>query len=40
MVRPNVPVDLLVYLPEELDELAETRAFIRQALAEGRVLHG
>ena len=35
----GLPVDALVYTREELQELAESRPFIRRALEEGRVLY-
>ncbi len=35
---PSVGLDLLVYTPEEWEEMRH-RSFIRQALAEGCVLH-
>ncbi|MBI3521501.1 MAG: nucleotidyltransferase domain-containing protein [Chloroflexi bacterium] len=34
-----VAVDALVYTTAELDELAQSRTFVRQAVREGRVLH-
>lgn len=38
-VQPRVAMDLLVYTPRELEALREGRRFIRDALAEGVVLH-
>ena len=35
----DVPLDVLVYTPEEFAELSRTRPFLRRALREGRVLH-
>lgn len=35
---PNVGLDLLVYTPEEFEEM-QHRSFVRHALAEGKVLH-
>ncbi len=37
-IAPRVGLDLLVYTPEEWEEM-QRRPFVRQALAEGRVLH-
>ncbi len=37
-ISPAVGLDLLVYTPEEFEHMRE-RAFVRHALAEGRVLH-
>ena len=37
-IVPTVGLDLLVYTPEEFEEMRE-RSFVRHALAEGRVLH-
>ncbi|MBI2901861.1 MAG: nucleotidyltransferase domain-containing protein [Planctomycetes bacterium] len=38
-LRPRMAVDILVYTPEEFAEIATSRTFVREALAEGRVLH-
>jgi predicted nucleotidyltransferase len=38
-VDPRYATDLLVYTPEELASLRERSAWMRGALAEGRVLH-
>jgi predicted nucleotidyltransferase len=38
-LQPRVPVDLLVYTPREMETMVR-RPFIRQALAEGKVLYG
>ena len=38
-VRPRKALDVLVYTPEELESLRESRPFVRRALAEGRVLY-
>ena len=35
----DVPLDLLVYTSDEFAELSRTRAFLRRALREGRVLY-
>ena len=37
-ISPTVGLDLLVYTPDEFGYMRE-RAFVRHALAEGRVLH-
>lgn len=37
-IAPKVGLDLLVYTPEEWEEM-QRRSFIRRALAEGKVLH-
>jgi predicted nucleotidyltransferase len=37
-MKPEVGLDLLVYTPSEFEWMRE-RAFIRDALSEGRVLH-
>ena len=37
-LQPRVPVDLLVYTPREMETMA-SRPFVRQALAEGKVLY-
>lgn len=38
-VLPDVPVDVLVYTPEEFARLSRERAFVRRALKEGVVLY-
>lgn len=38
-VQPRIPVDLLVYSPDEFASIRVSRRFVRDALAEGRVLH-
>ncbi len=38
-VLPDVPVDALVYTPEEFAHLSRERAFVRRALEEGVVLY-
>ena len=38
LLQPRAPVDLLVYSPGEMESIA-SRPFVRQALAEGKVLH-
>ena len=35
----DVPLDLLVYTSDEFAELSRSRAFLRRALREGRVLY-
>jgi predicted nucleotidyltransferase len=37
-LQPQAPVDMLVYTPEEFERLKE-QAFLRKALAEGKVLY-
>jgi uncharacterized protein len=37
-IAPRVAVDLIVYTPEEFEEIRK-RSFIREALEHGRVLH-
>jgi predicted nucleotidyltransferase len=37
-LRPRVGLDLLAYTPKEFEEM-RLRSFVRQALAEGRVLY-
>ena len=36
---PQVPVDLLVYSPEEFAEVKTSSLFVREALEQGEVLH-
>jgi len=38
-VLPDLPVDVLVYTPEEFARLSRERAFVRRALKEGVVLY-
>ncbi|HBT19929.1 MAG TPA: nucleotidyltransferase domain-containing protein [Peptococcaceae bacterium] len=38
-IQPRVAVDVLVYTPEELESLAETRRFVKEILAEGVVVY-
>lgn len=38
-MQAQVGVDALVYTPAEFDDLARSRAFVRQAVREGRVLY-
>ena len=38
-IRPSVAMDILVYSPQEMDELRETNAFVMHALEKGRVLY-
>ena len=40
LLRPRVGVDILVYTPEEFEQLCEERAFVRTEIAEkGKVLY-
>lgn len=34
-----VPLDLIVYTPQEFERLQRTRSFVRQAVAEGRTIY-
>lgn len=36
---PTIAIDILVYTPDEFERLLRERAFVRQAVAEGRALH-
>lgn len=36
---PRVATDVLVYTPEEFEELRQTRPFIMEAIEEGKVLY-
>jgi predicted nucleotidyltransferase len=38
-LQPRLAMDILVYTPEELEELARTRGFLCRALAEGTVIY-
>jgi predicted nucleotidyltransferase len=38
-IEPNVAVDILVYTPQEIEEMSRWSSFIRRALKEGRVLY-
>ncbi|HCW51709.1 MAG TPA: hypothetical protein DGR79_06550 [Clostridiales bacterium] len=38
-LEPRVDLDVLVYTPEEFEELVRTRPFFERALKEGRVLY-
>ena len=38
-LEPRATVDLLVYTPEEMQQMAD-RPFVKRALQEGRVLYG
>lgn len=38
-IVPRVSMDILVYTPEELEELEKRSSFVRQALREGRILY-
>jgi predicted nucleotidyltransferase len=39
LVQPRVAVDILIYTPGELDELAARRPVIRRMLEEGKVIY-
>lgn len=39
VLDPRVGLDVLVYTPEEFATLLETRAFVQQAVAEGKVVY-
>ncbi|MBC7216934.1 MAG: nucleotidyltransferase domain-containing protein [Candidatus Caldatribacterium sp.] len=39
VIVPRVSMDILVYTPEELEELEKRSSFVRQALREGRILY-
>ncbi|MHB8139745.1 MAG: nucleotidyltransferase domain-containing protein [Vulcanimicrobiaceae bacterium] len=36
---PGVPIDAIVYTPEEFERLRATRSFVAQAVAEGRWIY-
>jgi len=38
-IQPSVAMDILIYSPDELDDLRETSAFVIHALEKGRVLY-
>mgnify|MGYP005837022547 CR=1 FL=1 len=38
-IRPSVAMDILIYSPQELEEMRKSNAFIARALERGRVLH-
>ncbi len=38
-VQPDLPVDVLIYTPEEFANLSRERAFVRRAVREGVVLY-
>ncbi len=38
-LQPKVAADILVYTPEEFEQLKDRRRFLRHALATGKVLH-
>lgn len=38
-VQPSVAMDILVYTPEEIEEMRESSPFISQALREGKELY-
>ncbi len=39
-IAPGVGLDLLIYTPEEFETLKEKNPFVRNALAEGKMLYG
>jgi len=40
LLKPQVGVDVLVYTPEEFEQLSQERAFVRQEIvAKGRVIY-
>jgi len=38
-IQPSVAMDILIYSPDELDDLCETSALVSHALEKGRVLY-
>ena len=38
-ILPRVAMDILIYTPEELEEMWASSSFIRHALRKGKVLH-
>ncbi len=38
-LRPRVGLDVLVYTPEEFEELRRSRAFVQSAVKEGKVIY-
>ncbi len=38
-INPTVAMDILVYSPDEIEELYETSSFLSHALEKGRVLY-
>lgn len=38
-VAPTIAIDMLLYTPSEFERLVRERAFVRRAVAEGKVLH-
>lgn len=38
-LQPSVGMDILVYTPQEFEELKESRAFVQRAVREGKVLY-
>ncbi len=38
-IRPRVAMDILVYTPEELEEMERISPFIRHAMGKGKVLY-
>lgn len=39
VIKPRFAIDMLVYTPEELDEMKDSNQFIKFALENGRVLY-
>ncbi|QSQ09180.1 hypothetical protein H0A61_01539 [Koleobacter methoxysyntrophicus] len=39
IIDPKVAVDILVYTPNEIEELLKVNSFIKEILKEGRVIH-
>lgn len=38
-IEPNIAVDILVYTPQEINDMIQWNSFIKRALKEGRVLY-
>jgi len=38
-LKPNVGIDILVYTPEEFEEMSRNNQFVKSALKNGRVLY-
>ncbi len=39
LLRPTVGLDILIYTPEEFDQLSQERSFFRQEVMKGKVLY-
>ncbi|HCW50590.1 MAG TPA: nucleotidyltransferase domain-containing protein [Clostridiales bacterium] len=39
VLRPKTGLDVLVYTPDEFEELLETRPFVQKAVREGKVIY-